>query len=157
MQNAFIESFNGRLRDELLNETLFSSQAQVRIAVVRGRSDYNDLDRTRNSDGKRLLSLPHLDPRRVLTLRHAEGYAQIPVVSAAQQGNSNGEGELKIGKNLGARSIDRNPTLDLPSAQTSGCCVASDMNPISDLPYAQTSSCCVASFLETILQDRVRL
>jgi putative transposase len=24
-QNAFIESFNGRLRDELLNETLFSS------------------------------------------------------------------------------------------------------------------------------------
>jgi transposase InsO family protein len=26
MQNAFIESFNGRLRDELLNETLFSSR-----------------------------------------------------------------------------------------------------------------------------------
>jgi putative transposase len=25
IQNAFIESFNGRLRDELLNETLFSS------------------------------------------------------------------------------------------------------------------------------------
>ncbi len=24
IQNAFIESFNGRLRDELLNETLFS-------------------------------------------------------------------------------------------------------------------------------------
>jgi transposase InsO family protein len=24
-QNAFIESFNGRLRDELLNETLFTS------------------------------------------------------------------------------------------------------------------------------------
>ncbi len=27
MQNAFIESFNGRLRDELLNETLFTSLA----------------------------------------------------------------------------------------------------------------------------------
>jgi len=27
-QNAFIESFNGRLRDELLNETLFTSLAQ---------------------------------------------------------------------------------------------------------------------------------
>ena len=25
MQNGFVESFNGRLRDELLNETLFSS------------------------------------------------------------------------------------------------------------------------------------
>jgi putative transposase len=30
MQNGFIESFNGRLRDELLNETLFSSLAQAR-------------------------------------------------------------------------------------------------------------------------------
>lgn len=31
-QNAFIESFNARLRDELLNETLFTSLAQVRAA-----------------------------------------------------------------------------------------------------------------------------
>lgn len=30
MQNAFIESFNGRLRDELLNETLFSTLSQAR-------------------------------------------------------------------------------------------------------------------------------
>src|SRR5207248_6575164 len=29
-QNAFIESFNGRLRDELLNETLFTSLSHVR-------------------------------------------------------------------------------------------------------------------------------
>jgi putative transposase len=29
-QNAFVESFNGRLRDELLNETLFSSLAHAR-------------------------------------------------------------------------------------------------------------------------------
>jgi putative transposase len=28
MQNAFIESFNGRLRDELLNETLFTTLAR---------------------------------------------------------------------------------------------------------------------------------
>jgi hypothetical protein len=28
-QNGFIESFNGRLRDELLNETLFTTLAQV--------------------------------------------------------------------------------------------------------------------------------
>lgn len=30
-QNAFIESFNGCLRDELLNETLFTSLAQARV------------------------------------------------------------------------------------------------------------------------------
>ena len=33
MQNAFIESFNGRQRDELLNETLFTSLAQARVAL----------------------------------------------------------------------------------------------------------------------------
>jgi putative transposase len=32
--NAFIESFNGRLRDELLNETLFASLAHVREALA---------------------------------------------------------------------------------------------------------------------------
>ena len=33
MQNAFVESFNGRLRDEFLNETLFTSLAQPRAAA----------------------------------------------------------------------------------------------------------------------------
>jgi putative transposase len=41
MQNAFIESFNGRLRDELLNETLFASLAQARVALGCWRADYN--------------------------------------------------------------------------------------------------------------------
>ena len=39
MQNGFIESFNGRLRDELLNETLFSSLAQARAALLRWQLD----------------------------------------------------------------------------------------------------------------------
>lgn len=41
MQNAFIESFNGRLRDEFLNETLFTSLAQARAALEEWRRDYN--------------------------------------------------------------------------------------------------------------------
>ncbi|RWB91459.1 MAG: transposase, partial [Mesorhizobium sp.] len=41
MQNGFIESFNGRLRDELLNETLFTSLAQARVAIALWRADYN--------------------------------------------------------------------------------------------------------------------
>jgi len=40
-QNAFIESFNGRLRDELLNETLFTSLAHARVALEVWRRDYN--------------------------------------------------------------------------------------------------------------------
>jgi putative transposase len=33
-QNAFVESFNGRLRDECLNETLFTSMPQVRAVLT---------------------------------------------------------------------------------------------------------------------------
>jgi putative transposase len=41
VQNAFIESFNGRLRDEFLNEALFTSLAQARIALEEWWRDYN--------------------------------------------------------------------------------------------------------------------
>ena len=40
-QNAFIESFIGRLRDECLNETLFGSLAQARADLESWRRDYN--------------------------------------------------------------------------------------------------------------------
>lgn len=43
MQNAFIESFNGRLRDELLNETLFTSLPQARATLGCWRADYNGI------------------------------------------------------------------------------------------------------------------
>jgi putative transposase len=41
VQNAFAESFIGRLRDELLNETLFRSLAHTRAALEAWRADYN--------------------------------------------------------------------------------------------------------------------
>lgn len=40
-QNAFIESFNGRLRDELLNEEIFTSLADARRKLAIWRHDYN--------------------------------------------------------------------------------------------------------------------
>ena len=40
-QNAFVESFNGRLRDECPNETLFTSLAQARAILEAWRRDYN--------------------------------------------------------------------------------------------------------------------
>ena len=40
-QNAFVESFNGRLRDECLNETLFSSLEEARTLLAAWRDDYN--------------------------------------------------------------------------------------------------------------------
>ena len=41
MQNGFVESFNGRLRDECLNETLFTSLAEARLAITLWKEDYN--------------------------------------------------------------------------------------------------------------------
>jgi len=42
IQNAFTESFIGRLRDELLNETLFRSIVHARAVLENWRADYND-------------------------------------------------------------------------------------------------------------------
>jgi len=41
-QNGFNESFNGRLRDELLNETLFQSLPHARSVLDAWRRDYNE-------------------------------------------------------------------------------------------------------------------
>ena len=41
MQNGYVESFNGRMRDELLNETVFTSMAQVRAVIAAWVADYN--------------------------------------------------------------------------------------------------------------------
>ena len=41
IQNAFVESFNGRLRDECLNEHAFSSLAEARRIIEAWRIDYN--------------------------------------------------------------------------------------------------------------------
>jgi putative transposase len=40
-QNGFIESFNGKLRDECLNEHVFSSLAEARRIIEAWRIDYN--------------------------------------------------------------------------------------------------------------------
>ena len=41
MQNGFCESFNGRMRDELLNETLFFDLDHARTKIAGWADDYN--------------------------------------------------------------------------------------------------------------------
>jgi transposase InsO family protein len=41
MQNGYVESFNGKMRDELLNETLFFDLQQIRTMVAAWVEDYN--------------------------------------------------------------------------------------------------------------------
>jgi len=42
-QNAYIESFNGKFRDECLNEHWFETLAQARIEIAAWRHDYNEV------------------------------------------------------------------------------------------------------------------
>jgi putative transposase len=43
IRNAVIESFNGRMRDELLNQHWWTTLGEVRDALVAYRADYNEL------------------------------------------------------------------------------------------------------------------
>lgn len=43
MQNGYIESFNGKFRDECLNEHWFESLSQARSTIAAWRQDYNEV------------------------------------------------------------------------------------------------------------------
>lgn len=52
VENCFIESFNGRLRDECLNENHFGTLAEAQAAIERWREEYNT-DRPHGPLGQR--------------------------------------------------------------------------------------------------------
>ena len=43
MQNGYIESFNGKFRDECLNEQWFQTLSQARTCIAEWRRDYNEV------------------------------------------------------------------------------------------------------------------
>nr|WP_152338434.1 IS3 family transposase [Pseudorhizobium flavum] len=98
IQNAFIESFNGRLRDELLNEILFSSLIHARSALSNWRSDYNH---HRPHSGLGWLTPAEfaqtINPRRDAVLRSRNGSAPHPAATAANTATQNRRSELKTG------------------------------------------------------------
>ncbi|MBB5866548.1 integrase core domain-containing protein, partial [Xanthomonas sp. 3058] len=49
-QNAYVESFNGRLRDECLNEHWFPTLLHARTEIERWRREYNE-DRPKKAIG----------------------------------------------------------------------------------------------------------
>jgi hypothetical protein len=62
MQNGFVESFNGRLRDECLNEHLFAKSTRLARSSRNGGSTTTPTDRTRASTGSHR---PSLQPARL--------------------------------------------------------------------------------------------
>jgi putative transposase len=96
-QNAFIESFNGRLRDELLNETLFRSLPHARALLETWRADYNT-ERPHSKLGWRTpCAYAAQHPQRAFPLRHLESSALKPFASIAHMGNMNRQALLSAG------------------------------------------------------------
>jgi putative transposase len=99
-QNAFIESFNGRLRDELLNETLFSSLNHAREALADWKDDYNTV-RPHSAIGNvppaiyAKLSDPVM--QRGGSLEQPWGSALHPVASPSHQGSNVRQALLSTG------------------------------------------------------------
>jgi transposase InsO family protein len=78
-QNGYVESFNGRMRDELLNETLFTSLDHAREAITAWADDYNT-------------ERPHSSLGYQTPAAHAAGLvlaASRPVDSVAEDGDNN--------------------------------------------------------------------
>ncbi|MEE8381085.1 MAG: transposase, partial [Thermodesulfobacteriota bacterium] len=42
-ENGYIESFNGKLRDELLNREIFTTLTEARVLIEQWRKEYNHI------------------------------------------------------------------------------------------------------------------
>jgi putative transposase len=95
VQNAFAESFIGRLRDELLNETLFRSLAHARAQLEAWRTDYN----TARPHSRLGWTSPiiYAAARRSAALRSVDGSAQRTAAITAQEGISNRPTPVPLG------------------------------------------------------------
>jgi len=90
-QNAFAESFFGRLRNKCLNETLFTSLAHARTELAAWKADYNTV-RPHSSLGNLAPSIYATSSgpatQRDGALRYTEGSAPRPIASPSQQGSN---------------------------------------------------------------------
>lgn len=95
VQNAFAESFIGRLRDELLNETLFRSLAHAREMLEAWRHDYNNC-RPHSRLGWMSPAI-YAAARRSATLRSTDGSAPRIAAPTAQEGITTAQSLIPIG------------------------------------------------------------
>lgn len=89
MQNGFAESFNGRMRDELLNETVFHDLDHARVVIAEWVDDYNT-ERPHSALDYRTPAAFAADLAAATDRRAAlpDGYAQRSVAPPAQNGVS---------------------------------------------------------------------
>ena len=97
MQNGYIESFNGRMRDELLNESLFLALADARLAITAWVADYNNARPHSSLDYRTpaafAAQLNASGPRAALL----DGSALKPIAQPAPKGVSTAEALITTG------------------------------------------------------------
>src|SRR5580765_5386482 len=101
-QNAFAESFIGRLRDECLNETLFTSLRQARAVLATWQRDYNEV-RPHSAHGGQTpasIRLPSCSPASIPLRAGFAGGLRPGLTQAARDGGD------EIGRD-GETSLDR--------------------------------------------------
>ena len=83
-ENAFAESFQGRMRDECLNEHLFFSMNHTRAVIAGWVEDFNTA-RPHSAIGYMTPAtyVTTLKPQRASPLRHPESSAPMPVATVA--------------------------------------------------------------------------
>lgn len=88
-QNACAESFQGRMRDECLNEHLFFSMSHARAVIAGWVDDFNTA-RPHSAIGYMtpVAYAAILKPQRAPALRQSEGFAPTPVATVALSRNS---------------------------------------------------------------------
>jgi putative transposase len=94
-QNAFAESFIGRLRDELLNETLFRSLGHARAMLEAWRTDYNH-HRPHSRLGWMSPAI-YAAQRRSAALRSTDGSAPRTAATTAHEGKTDGQTPIAAG------------------------------------------------------------
>lgn len=97
MQNGYIESFNGRMRDELLNESLFLGLADARLSITAWVADYNNARPHSSLDYRTpaafAAQLNASGPRAALL----DGSALRPIAQPAPKGVSTAEALIATG------------------------------------------------------------
>jgi putative transposase len=97
MQNGYIESFNGKMRDELLNESLFLDLDQARHIVTAWVVDYN----TKRPHSSLAYRTPAAYADHLIATGHRtalhDGSARCPVAHTAPKGVSTAEALIAAG------------------------------------------------------------
>ena len=92
IRNAFIESFNGRLRDALLNETLFPSLHHARVTLVAWRHDCNTERPNSRLGWKTPAAFAQtFAPQRGLPLRNPKSSAPAPLPNQPKRASATSE------------------------------------------------------------------